>query len=234
MPGRILRKGRAALSSEKGEHMGRFILLYGKSGSGKTRSLMNFKEDEIFLVQVVKKELPFRKKFKYTTVTDKIEVIAAGLQKMPTKTAVIDDAGYIMTNEFMAGHSAPKKGASSFDLYNDIADNFWKLINVIKALPEDVNVYVIMHEEQNDYGETKLRTIGRLLDQKVCIEGMSTIVLRCMTSGSRHYIRTNTDGSDISKSPEGMLELEVDNDLKAIDDKIREYYSQGAVETKES
>lgn len=208
--------------------MGRFILIYGKSGSGKSRSLLNFGTEEIFLVQGVQKELPFRKKFKYTMVTNKVDMIVKGLQKMPTKTAIIDDAGYIMTNEFMQGHSQPKKGSSSFDLYNDIADNFWKLINSIKALPEDINVYVVLHEETSDYGETKLRTIGKLLDQKVCIEGMSTIVLRCVTMGTSHYFRTTTDGSDITKSPEGMFDnAEIDNDLKAVDEKIREYYGEG-------
>lgn len=83
--------------------MGRFILIYGKSGSGKSRSLKNFAEDEIFLVNVIGKELPFRNKFKYVSVTDSIDTIIAGFQRMPCKTAVIDDAGYLMTSQFMAG-----------------------------------------------------------------------------------------------------------------------------------
>lgn len=206
--------------------MGRFILIYGKSGSGKSRSLKNFAEDEIFLVNVIGKELPFRNKFKYVSVTDSIETIIAGFQRMPCKTAVIDDAGYLMTSQFMAGHSQPKKGSSSFDLFNDIADSFWKLIKTIKALPDDVNVYVMMHEDTNDYGDTRLRTIGKLLNEKVCIEGMSTVVLRCVTVGTEHFFRTQTDGSDITKSPEGMFDGEkIENDLKAVDDKIREFYS---------
>lgn len=207
--------------------MGRFILIYGKSGSGKSRSLKNFGEDEIFLANVIGKELPCRKHFKYVSTTDSVDTIIAGLQRMPCKTAVIDDAGYLMTSQFMAGHSQPKKGASSFDLYNDIADSFWRLIKEIKALPEDVNVYVILHEETNDYGDTRLRTIGKLLNDKVCIEGMSAIVLRCVTVGTEHYFRTQTDGSDITKSPEDMFDSEkIENDLKAVDDKIRAYYSE--------
>lgn len=205
--------------------MGRFVLIYGKSGSGKSRSLKNFGEDEIYLVNVIGKEFPFRGRFKYVSVTDNIDTIIAGLQKMPCKTAVIDDAGYLMTSQFMAGHSQPKKGSSSFDLYNDIADSFWKLIRSIKELPEDVNVYVILHEETNDYGDTRLRTIGKLLNDKVCIEGMSAIVLRCVTMGSEHFFRTRTDGSDITKSPEDMFDGEkIENDLKAVDRTIREYY----------
>jgi len=131
-----------------------------------------------------------------------------------------------MTNQFMTGHSAPKSGSSSFDLFNDIADSFWSLIEFIKNnLPEDVIVYIVLHESTNDYGDTKLRTIGKLLDEKVCIEGMTTIVIRCMSENGRHFFRVRTDGSDITKSPEDMFEeTEIENDLKAVDTAIRDYY----------
>ncbi len=205
--------------------MGIPVLIYGRSGTGKSRALLNFAEDEIFFVNVIRKKLPFQKKFKYEYQSDSVKSIKAGLKKMPTKTAVIDDAGYLQTNTFMRGHSAPKAGSSSFDLYNTIADDFWELIEFIKnELPEDVIVYIIMHELTNDYGLTKLRTIGKLLDEKVCIEGMVTIALRCMCDGTKHYFRTQNDGNDITKSPEGMFELEIENDLKTVDTAIREYW----------
>lgn len=205
--------------------MGIPVLIYGRSGTGKSRALLNFAEDEIFFVNVIRKKLPFQKKFKYEYQSDSVKSIKAGLKKMPTKTAVIDDAGYLQTNTFMRGHSAPKAGSSSFDLYNTIADDFWGLIEFIKnELPEDVIVYIIMHELTNDYGLTKLRTIGKLLDEKVCIEGMVTIALRCMCDGTKHYFRTQNDGNDITKSPEGMFELEIENDLKTVDTAIREYW----------
>ena len=205
--------------------MGECVFVYGKSGSGKSRSLINFGEDEIFLVNTIGKRLPFRSKFKYEIKTDDFNKIANGLRKMPTKTAVIDDSGYLMTNAFMRGHSAPKSGSSTFDLYNDIADSFWSLITIIKnELPDDVIVYMIMHEDTTDYGETKLRTIGKLLSEKVCIEGMSTVVLRCAVRDGKHLFITQSDGNDISKSPEGMFELEIENDLKFVDDSIRSYW----------
>lgn len=205
--------------------MGVPVLIYGRSGTGKSRALLNFAEDEIFFVNVIRKRLPFRKKFKYEYQSDSVKSIKAGLKKMPTKTAAIDDAGYLQTNTFMRGHSAPKAGSSSFDLYNTIADDFWELIEFIKnELPDDVIVYILMHELTNDYGLTKLRTIGKLLDEKVCIEGMVTIALRCLCDGTRHYFRTQNDGNDITKSPEGMFELEIENDLKAVDTAIREYW----------
>lgn len=205
--------------------MGKSILIYGKSGSGKSRSLKNFSEDEILLINVIGKDMPFKKKFKYEYRTDDYAKIKNALLKMPVKTAVIDDAGYLQTNMFMRGHSAPKKGASSFDLFNDIADGFWSLLRFISEdLAEDVLVYIMMHEQTSDYGETKLRTVGKLLDEKVCIEGQVTISLRCLTDGTRYYFRTQSDGNDISKSPEEMFPLEIDNDLKAVDTAIREYY----------
>lgn len=206
--------------------MGILCFVYGKSGSGKSRSLKNFDEDEIYLINVSKKPLPFRKKFRYISNYDSTPKIINGLSKMPCKVAVIDDAGYLQTNAFMSGHSCPKKGSNQFDLYNDIADNYYRLLTYIRdKLDDDVIVYVMMHEDTSDYGDTKLRTIGKLLDQKVCLEGMSTIVLRCMTDGKEHFFRTQTDGSDITKTPEDMFEADrIENDLKYVTDKIREYY----------
>lgn len=209
--------------------MGIPVLIYGRSGSGKSRSLKGFGEEEIFLVNVVGKPLPFPGKFRYTAKTDSYNTIRKGLSSMPTKAAVIDDAGYLLTNTFMRGHSAPKSGSSSFDLYNDIADSFWALLRFIQNdLPEDVIVYIIMHEATSDYGETKLRTIGKLLDEKVCVEGMVSIALRCMVEGDRHFFRTQSSGMDISKSPEGLFDsIEIENDLKFVDTKIREYWNLG-------
>lgn len=208
--------------------MGEPILIYGKSGSGKSRSLKEFAEDEIFLVNVVGKRLPFMKKFKYVLSSGNYNLIMQQLQKMPCKIAVIDDAGYLMTRTFMQGHSQPKQGASSFDLFNQIADEFYSLISFVKtALPDDVIVYFLMHEISNDYGEVKVRTIGKLLDEKVCVEGMFTVCLHCMTDGERHYFKTQGGTRDIAKSPEEMFELEIDNDLKAVDTRIREYWSIG-------
>lgn len=208
--------------------MGVSVLVYGKSGSGKSRSLKAFGPDEVFLINPIGKQLPFPGRFRYTVKTDQYPTIKNGLKKMQEKgirCAVIDDAGYLLTNQFMRGHALPKAGASTFDLYNDIGDNFWDLLTFVQNdLPDDVIVYILMHEVTNDYGDTKLRTIGKLLDEKVCIEGMVTVAIRCLTEGDRHYFRTQSDGSDISKSPEGMLPLEMDNDLKAVDTAIRAYW----------
>ena len=202
--------------------MGNAIFVYGKSGSGKSRSLKNFKEDEIFLVNVNGKRLPFNKKFKYTGKSADVRTIIDQLQKMPCKTAIIDDAGYIMTDMFMKGHT----GGDQFKLYNTIADEMYTLVaSIQRLLPEDVNVYLTFHEERSDSGDSKLLTIGKLLDQKICLEGLVTVVLRCIVKGGQHLFITNSDGSDIAKSPEGMFEMEIENDLKQVDDRIREFWN---------
>lgn len=205
--------------------MAEAILVYGKSGSGKSRALKNFAEDEILFVNVISKRLPFQKKFNYELKTADYNLIKDKLSKMPCKVAVIDDAGYLMTNTFMSGHSNPKGGSSTFDLFNTIGDDFWNLIQFIKfGLPKDVRVYIMMHEISNDIGEVKVRTIGKLLDEKVCVEGMFTVCLHCMTNGQKHYFKTQGGANDVAKSPEDMFEIEIENDLKAVDDRIVEFY----------
>ena len=207
--------------------MGIPVLIYGKSGSGKSRSLKNFAEDEICLVNVLGKPLPFKGSFKYSTISDDAATIMNALAKMPAKVAVIDDFGYIMTNMFMKGHGS----GDQFRLYNQIGDTVWNFISYIQsaAVPKDAIIYLVMHEDLDEAGGSKLRTIGKLLDQKVCIEGMVTVVLHSIIKGGRHVFVTNSDGGDIAKSPEGMFEeLEVENDLKFVDDCIRSYWGMNA------
>jgi len=216
--------------------MGEAVIIYGKSGTGKSRSLINFGEEEIMLINTVNKRLPFQKKFKYEFQTAEVERVKKALKRMVelgVKTAVVDDFGYQQTVRFMAEHTK-KQGSSQFDLYNNIADDAYGLIMFIKReLPENVIVYLMMHEETGEFGDVKLKTIGKLLDQKVCVEGLVTICLRAMKEGmNKYFFRTQSDGSDISKSPEGMFENQIDNDLKAVDTRIREYWNLNGGETK--
>lgn len=208
--------------------MGCPVIVYGKSGAGKSFSLKNFAEDEIVLVNCVGKPLPFKGKFDKTCksagAADIYALIKRCNEQYGIKTFVVDDAGYIMTNLFMAGHRA-KSGGSSFELYNDIGDAYWHLFNGIAALPDDVVVYMMMHETSNDYGEVKLRTIGKLLDEKICLEGLCTIVIHAVATDNEHTFRVQAGNGDIAKSPEGMFDsTEIPNDLKMVDTKIREYY----------
>lgn len=210
--------------------MGEPVIVHGKSGAGKTRGMVNFPVDGIFVVNTIGKRMPFKKKFKYVKVTQDINVIKAGLQKMPCKAAVIDDAGYLMTGMFMSHHM----DKDQFGMYNNIGNAMWELINYIKyGLPEDVIVYIIMHEEQTEFGEIKLKTIGKLLDQKVCIEGMVTICIRAAVVDGKHVFITQAGDNGIAKSPEGMFEEVIDNDLKFVDDMIREYWGIGNTESED-
>lgn len=203
--------------------MGLPVLIIGKSGSGKSTSLRNYtKEDSIGIINVLGKMLPFRNELAVINTDDYVKV-AKVIATAKAKTIVIDDAGYLMTNQFMRGHSHGGVGNGIFAFYNDIGDSFWNLIQFVsEKTPADKIVYFFMHEEKNDFGETRPKTIGKMLDEKVCVEGMFTVVLRC----KEHKFITQSDGTDVAKTPMGMFEdLEIDNDLKKVDETIREYWN---------
>lgn len=207
--------------------MGIPVLVMGKSGSGKSASLRNCTEG-FAMIKVLNKTLPFKGKIPCVT-TDDYQQIMKQLCVDQFKSFVIDDAGYLITNHFMSKHSTVGGGNAVFGLYNDLGDRFWNLIQfVINKLPNDKIVYIVMHEDTNDFGDIKPKTIGKLLDEKVCIEGMFTIVLRCVCENGVHKFITQTDAGAVSKSPIGMFEsLEIDNDLRIVDETIRSYYELG-------
>lgn len=202
------------------------VLIIGHSGSGKSSSMRTFKKDELALINVANKALPFKGGFDSTLPTDNYETIKTGLLQTNKKTIVIDDAGYLITNFFMRNHSQNSGGSSVYALYNKLADDFWNLIEWTKTkLPEDKIVYFMMHEDKNEFGDVKPKTIGKLLDDKVCVEGLFTVVLRSVAEGGEYKFRTKTDGRDVTKTPIGMFNTEeVPNDLKEIDTAIRDYY----------
>ena len=212
--------------------MGLPVLIIGKSGSGKSTALRNCVNDSNWnLVNVLGKPLPFKGKVPQV-VTDDYEQVKRCLTSSIAKSLVVDDAGYLITNYFMRNHSSKGQGNAIFSMYNTLADNFWKLVEYIKHLPEDKIVYIIMHEDTDDFGNVKPKTIGKLLDEKICLEGMFTIVLRCIQENGKHLFVTQAEGGAVSKSPMGMFEeLEINNDLLYVDNKIREYYG---LEIKES
>ena len=201
------------------------VLIIGKSGSGKSTSLRDCTNNQEWgLINVLNKPLPFKGKIPQV-VTDDYSVVMNTLAKSKAKSVVIDDAGYLITNYFMRNHSTKGAGNAIFTMYNTLADNFWNLIEFIKTLPEDKIVYIIMHEDVNEFGDIKPKSIGKMLDEKICLEGMFTIVLRCIQENGKHLFVTQSDGGAVSKSPMGMFEsLEIDNDLLMVDKAIRDYY----------
>ena len=202
------------------------ILIIGKSGSGKSASMRNFPSDKLGVINVMGKPLPFRNQLKTLRTTSYDDVINV-LSKSKAKSLVVDDAGYLITDQFMTGHSSTGKGNAVFSLYNDLADRFYSLIRfVVNKLPEDKIVYLTMHEDKNDFGDVRPKTIGKLLDEKVCVEGLFTIVLRSVYENGKYIFKTQTSGFDVVKSPIGLFDtLDIDNDLYAVDNAVRSYYN---------
>ena len=207
--------------------MGIPVLIIGKSGTGKTTSLRNCVGNSRFgLIKAINKPLPFRGEIP-SIHTDDYSKITTALANSKAPSMVIDDAGYLITNYFMRNHSAKGQGNAVFSLYNTLADNFWNLVQFIsEQLPNEKIVYIIMHEDTNEFGEVKPKTIGKLLDEKICLEGMFTIVLRCVIENGVHRFITQYSEGAVSKSPMGMFDtLSIDNDLLEVDNSIRKYYN---------
>ncbi len=187
--------------------MAHAVLVIGKSGSGKSTSLRNCSGNPDWnLIRVINKPLPFKGKVDGWK-TDDYQTIMKCLIQSKASNIVIDDAGYLLTNMFMRGHSSAGKGNDTFVFYNKIGDHFWNLITFItEKVQQDKIVYVLMHEDKNDFGDVKAKTIGKLIDDKVCLEGMFTIVLRCIEESGKHlFVMQASDGA-VSKFPIGMFE----------------------------
>ena len=202
------------------------VLIIGKSGAGKSTSMRNCAgNDEWNLIRVLDKPLPFKGKINGWPTDDYLQVMKC-LAASKAHNIVIDDAGYLITNSFMRGHSNIGSGNAQFQFYNQMADNFWNLIMfIINKLPKEKIVYVIMHEQPDDFGNIRPKTIGKLLDEKVTIEGMFTIVLRSVKDANGYAFITQSEDMAVSKSPMGMFESErIDNDLIIVESAIRDYY----------
>lgn len=198
------------------------VLILGESGTGKSASLRNFEPDDLKVINVANKPLPFKNKFESIS-TDDYRTIIKELKLNKKKVAVIDDAQYLMANEFM--RRATERG---FDKFTEIAQNFWTLVNTVKDLPADQVVYFLAHIERDANGNEKIKTIGKLLDEKITVEGMFTIVLKTNVTDGVYSFITQNSGHDTVKSPIGMFpSIVIDNDLKYVDEKIRNYYEIG-------
>lgn len=199
--------------------MGIPVLIIGRSGSGKSSSMNNFKPDEIGIFNVAGKPLPFRTKLpKVDNAT--YSTIYQGLKEPKLKTYVIDDSQYLMA--FESFDHAKETGYGKF---TNMALNFKNLISyVIKNIPDDVIVYFLHHSETTEDGRIKAKTLGKMLDNQLTVEGLFSIVLLCDVEGTEHFFITNSDGSNPAKSPMEMFEMKIPNDLKMVDTTIREYY----------
>lgn len=199
--------------------MGIPVLILGPSGSGKSTALRNFDEKEIGIFNVAGKRLPFTKKLPMVNNAN-YNIIARTLKAANKKTYAIDDSQYLMA--FESFEHAKETGYGKF---TNMAVNFKTLLDIIiRQTPDDVIVYLLHHTEIGDDGRIKAKTLGKMLDNQLTLEGLFTIVLLCQVEGSEHFFITNSDGSNPAKSPMDMFEMKIPNDLKAVDDRIREYW----------
>lgn len=206
------------------------VFVIGRSGSGKTYSLKNFNANEVGVISVEKGRLPFKTDIKTVripkdfTVNTSAQLNAAKyawiemiISKSKAKSIIIDDSQYLLVNELF--DRSKEKG---YDKFTDIAVNFRNLVHFVNDLPDDDKiVYFLHHSEADNDGREKAKTIGRMLDEKLTLEGCFDIVLYCQD----HKFYTQAEGMSTAKTPEGLFEdAEIPNDLKAVDDAIREYY----------
>lgn len=225
--------------------MSNAILIIGESGTGKSTSIRNLDPKETFIINVLDKPLPFKGfKQNYTKFSkddlsgnyyssDDYNMIIRAINyvdknKPEIKNLIIDDWQYIMANEFMRRFS--ERG---YDKFTQIGHNGWSTINEVTKCREDLNCFIISHSETGDNGKSKIKTIGKMVDEKITLEGMFTTVLHSIVIDGKYKFLTQIDGSHTAKSPMGMFEDKyIDNDLLLINELTKKYYNEN-IETKE-
>ena len=211
-------------------------MLLGQSGTGKTTSLRNLNPAEVLLIQAVKKPLPFRANGwgpctkgtpdGSTIVTDNAQTIVRAMQRTHKPIIIIDDFQYILANEFMRRVLDNETGNAAFAKYNEIARNAWDILMCAGKLADSTRVYILAHTQQDESGHVKAKTIGKLLDEKITIEGLLTIVMRTTVINGQYLFSTQNNGLDTVKTPMGMFDSEhIENDLAKVDQTICDYYN---------
>ena len=203
--------------------MGQLVFILGRSGTGKSYSLRNFPKDKVAVINVQGKILPFRGSgsIEQTSTDNSLKILKAlDVYAQQFKSIVVDDYQYVMSNEFMR-----RSAERGYDKFTEIARHAWDIAQKVRELPDDVIVYIMCHTDRDDEGNEKIKTIGKLLDEKICLEGLSTIVLKTNVSDGQYTFLTQNNGKDTVKSPADMFpSYAIDNDLWYVDQKIRNYY----------
>lgn len=199
--------------------MGVPVLVLGASGAGKSTSLRNFEPDEIGVFNVASKPLPFRKKLNVANRAT-YQMITAKLKKNSLRCYVIDDSQYLMAFDMFS-----RVKEMGYQKFTDCALNFYNLLTAIRdGTTDDTIVYLLHHVDRGDDGHIKAKTSGKMLDNQLTLEGLFSIVLLAETDGKDHWFATQSDGFTPAKSPMEMFPAKIDNDLKAVDTAIREYW----------
>ena len=208
-------------------------LVLGPSGTGKSTSLRNLNPETTFIFGILDKPLPFRG-YKNKFNKDKknyhcsddfrvlLQYIKAVNERLPEVTTfIIDDFQYLLAHEFM--NRVSERG---FDKYSELAFHAWSVIKALTETRDDLHCFVLTHSDTDQQGNMKIKTIGRLLEDKITLEGMFTCCLFSMIVDGEYKFLTNSDGIRLSKSPLGMFEEQfIDNDLTIVIEKMNEYYN---------
>lgn len=219
--------------------MSNMIIIMGESGTGKSTSIRNLDPKTTFIINIVGKPLPFRggKKL-YTNVSadgmtgnyyasDNYAHIELVLKKINAKrpeikTIIIDDFQYLMSNEYMS--RALERG---FDKFAEIGNHIYIIVNLLPLLRDDIDIFVLSHSEPGENGKMKLKTIGRMIDSTVTIEGRFTTILQTEIKDNGYYFITQGDARHIAKSPMGLFEERlIPNDLQFVKDKMHAYFNE--------
>lgn len=200
--------------------MGVAILVLGKSGSGKSTSLRNFEPDEVGIFNVLGKPLPFRGGARFPqAMRPGYSAIISSLQQNKLRAYVVDDSTYLMQNENFA-----RSRESGFGKFTEMALHFQELISAALATDNDTIVYFLHHTETDADGTEKVKSIGKMIDEKYCIEGAAPVVIDCIVQDGKHVFVTENNGTNLAKAPMGSLPPVMDNDLKQVDTALREYW----------
>ena len=205
--------------------MGIPVLILGESGSGKSASLRNFEPAEVSIFNVASKPLPFRKRLPVQNMASYQSI--AGVLSHPNKKAyVIDDAQYLMCFDLFS--RTKEKG---YDKFTEMALSFYGLVQmVIQQTPPDCIVYFMMHTDTDGTGKVKAKTVGKMLDEKLTLEGLFSIVLITEVTKEGYFFVTQSDGFTTCKSPMELFPYRIDNDLKFVDTAIRSYWDLNPVQ----
>lgn len=219
--------------------MSNSILIIGEPGSGKSSAIRTLKPEETFIIKVIDNPLPFRKSNKVyspcnkdnpsgnSTVADAREDIinwidAINDRRPEIKNIIIDDFQYVMAHEFL--NKATEKG---FDKFSILAQNINAIVTRLNSTRKDLVPYVLSHSDLNQNGKIGLKTVGKLLEEKIYIEGKFPLILHALTSNEKYKFLTQNDGLHIAKTPMGMFEEKlIDNDLQFVRNKMTEYFDE--------
>lgn len=204
------------------------VLILGESGTGKTYSVKGFDPSEVKILSVHKPILPFRGKFEVVKTPTGDDIIRE-LHNTKKKNIVVDDFQYILGLPMMK-----RVGEKGWDKFNEIQQPYADVLDEINNLPDDTIVYLMSHVETNDDGKVKIKTIGKALDKYITIEGLFMLVFGTSVIDQHYFFTTQNNGNNTVKTPEGMFDdLYIPNDLKYVEDKIRNYYYMDGAKTDE-